>query len=105
MGQGAFPTRNQEHPAEPGPVCRGVRGPGTCPYQVFVGEPGDLVLQAGLDAGLRGQLQVLCQQLLLPVVLFLQALDLPSQGFSLVLMAPLLRLELGFQEPVEKPHN
>lgn len=81
------------HPAEPGP------------YQVLVGQPGDLVLQAGLDAGLRGQLQVLGQQLLLPVVLFLQALDLPTEGFGLVLMAPLLRLELGFQEPVEKPHG
>lgn len=66
------------HPAEPGP------------YQVFVGQPGDLVLQAGLDAGLGGQLQVLGQQLLLPVVLFLQVLDLPTEGFGLILMAPLL---------------
>lgn len=50
------------------------------------------MLQAGLDAGLRGQLQVLGQQLLLPVVLLLQALDLPSEGFGLILVAPLLRL-------------
>ena len=63
---------------------------GASPYQIFVGQPGDLVLQAGLDAGLRGQLQVLGQQLLLPVVLLLQALDLSTQGFSLILVAPLL---------------
>lgn len=50
------------------------------------------MLQAGLDAGLRGQLQVLGQQLLLAVVFFLQALDLPSEGLGLILMAPLLRL-------------
>lgn len=75
------------------------------PYQVLVGEPGDLVLQAGLDAGLWGQLQVLGQQLLLPVVLLLQALDLPAEGFGLILMAPLLRLQLGFQEPAEKSHE
>lgn len=76
---------------------------GHSPYQVFVGQPGDLVLQAGLDAGLWGQLQVLGQQLLLPVVLFLQALDLPAQGLCLILMAPLLGLQLGFQKPAEKP--
>lgn len=82
-------------------MCR----PGTSPYQVFVGQPGDLVLQAGLDAGLWGQLQVLGQQLLLPVVLLLQALDLPAKGFRLVLVAPLLGLQLGFQEPEEKPQR
>lgn len=80
-------------------------GPDMAPHQVFIGQPGDLVLQAGLDAGLRGQLQVLGQQLLLPVVLLLQALDLATEGFGLILMAPFLGLELGFQEPVEKPHR
>lgn len=80
-------------------------GPGMASHQVFIGQPGDLVLQAGLDAGLRGQLQVLGQQLLLPVVLLLQALDLAAEGFSLILMVPFLGLELGFQEPVEKPHR
>lgn len=80
-------------------------GQGAPAHQVLIGQPGDLVLQAGLDAGLGGQLQVLGQQLLLPVVLLLQALDLPAEGFRLVLMAPLLCLELRFQEPVEKPHR
>lgn len=80
-------------------------GLGMAPHQVFIGQPGDLVLQAGLDAGLRGQLQVLSQQLLLPVVLLLQALDLAAEGFGLILMAPFLGLELGFQEPGEKPHK
>lgn len=59
------------------------------------------MLQAGLDAGLGGQLQVLGQQLLLPVVLLLQALDLPSQRLQLVLVALLLRLKLRLQQPKE----
>lgn len=68
-------------------------------HQVLVGQPRDLMLQAGLDAGLWGQLQVLGQQLLLPVILLFQALDLPSEGLGLILVAPLLRLQLGLQEP------
>lgn len=80
-------------------------GPGSSAHQVLVGQPGDLMLQAGLNARLGRQLQVLGQQLLLPVVLLLQALDLPAEGLGLILMAPLLRLELGFQEPMEKPHR
>lgn len=71
------------------------------PYQVLVGQPGDLVLQAGLDARLGRQLQVLGQQLLLPVVLLLQALDLTSQRFQLVLVALPLRLKLRLQQPEE----
>ncbi|KAL0601108.1 hypothetical protein AAY473_027301, partial [Plecturocebus cupreus] len=54
--------------------------------------PGDLMLQAGLNTGLWGQLQVLGQQLLLSVVLLLQALDLPTEGLGLILMAPLLMI-------------
>lgn len=69
------------------------------PYQVLVGQPGDLVLQAGLDARLGRQLQVLGQQLLLPVVLLLQTLDLTSQRFQLILVALPLRLKLRLQQP------
>lgn len=50
-----------------------------CPYQVLVCQPGDLMLQTGFNAGLRGQLQILCQELLLAIVFFLQTLDLTSQ--------------------------
>lgn len=71
------------------------------PYQVLISQPGDLVLQTGLDARLRRQLQVLGQELLLPVVFLLQTLDLTSQGFQLVLVALLLRLKLRLQQPEE----
>lgn len=70
-------------------------------YQVLISQPGDLVLQAGLDARLGRQLQVLGQQLLLPVVLLLQTLDLTSQRLQLILVALLLRLKLRLQQPKE----
>ena len=68
-------------------------------YQVLVGEPGDLVLQAGFDASLRRQLQVLGQQLLLPVVLLLDVLQLAAQPLRLVVIATPLRLQLALQQP------
>lgn len=71
------------------------------PYQVLISEPGDLVLQAGFNARLWRQLQVLGQQLLLPIVFLLQTLDLASQGLQLVLVALLLRLKLRLQQPEE----
>ena len=68
-------------------------------YQVLVGEPGDLVLQAGFDASLRRQLQVLGQQLLLPVVFLLDVLQLAAQPLRLVVIATPLRLQLALQQP------
>lgn len=59
------------------------------------------MLQAGLDAGLGRQLQVLRQELLLAVVLLLQTLDLTSQQFQLILVALLLGLKLRLQQPKE----
>lgn len=50
-----------------------------CSYQVFVCQAGDLMLQAGFNPGLWGQLQILCQELLLAIVFFFQTLDLSSQ--------------------------
>lgn len=70
-------------------------------YQVLISQPGDLVLQTGFNARLWRQLQVLGQELLLPVVFLLQTLDLTSQGFQLVLVALLLRLKLRLQQPKE----
>lgn len=58
------------------------------------------MLEAGLDPGLWGQLQVLGQELLLAVVFLPQALDLSAQGLQLGLVAPLLGLQLGLQQPM-----
>lgn len=66
-------------------------------YQVLVGEPGDLVLQAGFDAGLWRQLQVLSQELLLTVVLLLHTLQLAAQGLHLVIIRSALSLQLVLQ--------
>lgn len=66
-------------------------------YQVLVGEPGDLVLQAGFDAGLWRQLQVLRQELLLTVVLLLHTLQLAAQGLHLVIIRSALSLQLVLQ--------
>lgn len=78
----------------PQPVCASKR---VAAYQVLVGEPGDLVLQTGLDAGLRRQLQVLGQELLLTVVLLLHALQLAAQGLHLVIIGSALSLQLVLQ--------
>lgn len=71
-------------------------------YQVLVGEPGDLVLQAGFDASLWRQLQVLGEQLLLPVVLLLGVLQLAAQRLHLVVVGPALRLQLVLQQPAAR---
>lgn len=74
-------------------------------YQVLVGEPGDLVLQAGFDPGLGRQLQVLGQQLLLPVVLLLHVLQLAAQRLHLAVVRPPLGLQLLLQQPGEKQNH
>lgn len=61
-------------------------------YQVLVGEPRDLVLQTGFDASLRGQLEVLGQELLLTVVLLFHALQLPAHRLRLDVVRSLLSL-------------
>lgn len=61
-------------------------------YQVLVGESGDLVLQTGFDSGLRRQLQVLGQELLLTVVLLLHALQLAAQRLHLAIIRSPLSL-------------
>lgn len=66
-------------------------------YQVLVGETGDLVLQAGFDPGLWRQLQVLCQELLLTVVLLLHTLQLAAQPLHLAVVRSPLSLQLVLQ--------
>lgn len=73
----------------------------TAAYQVLVGEPRDLVLQAGFDASLRRQLEVLGQELLLTVVLLFHALQLAAQRLHLDVIGPLLSLQLVLQQPWE----
>lgn len=68
-------------------------------YQVLVGESCDLVLETGFNAGLRRQLQVLGQQLLLPVVLLLHALQLAAQRLHLGVIGSALSLQLLLQQP------
>lgn len=68
-------------------------------YQVLVGEPRDLVLQTGFDPGLRRQLEVLSQELLLPVVLLFHSLQLASQRLHLHVVGSLLSLQLVLQQP------
>lgn len=68
-------------------------------YQVLVGEPRDLVLQTGFDSGLRRQLKVLGQELLLTVVVLLHALQLAAQRLHLHVGRPLLGLQLVLQQP------
>lgn len=67
------------------------------PYQVLVGQPGDLVLQTGFDASLRGELKVLGQELLLTTVLLFDTLQLTAQCLHLIIMGPPLSLQLVFQ--------
>lgn len=66
-------------------------------YQVLVGEPRDLVLQTGFDSGLRRKLQVLGQELLLPVVLLLDILQLTAQRLHLAVVTSPLSLQLVLQ--------
>lgn len=68
-------------------------------YQVLVGESGDLMLQTGFDSGLRRQLQVLGQELLLTVVLLLHALQLAAQRLHLTIIRSPLSLQLMLQQP------
>lgn len=78
------------------PVCVSVL---VAVYQVLVGESGDLVLQTGFDSGLRRQLQVLGQELLLTVVLLLHALQLAAQRLHLAIIRSPLSLQLVLQQP------
>lgn len=57
------------------------------------------MLEARFDPGFRGQLQVLCQQLLLPIVFLFQTLNLSPEGPQFVVMTPLLGLQLRFEKP------
>lgn len=68
-------------------------------YQVLVGEPCDLVLQAGFDSSFRRQLEVLGQELLLTVVVLLHGLQLAAQRLHLHVVSSLLSLQLVLQQP------
>lgn len=57
------------------------------------------MLQTGFDSGLRRQLKVLGQELLLAVVVLLHALQLAAQRLHLHVGRPLLSLQLVLQQP------
>lgn len=67
--------------------------------QVVVGEPHDLVLQAGLHAGLLGQQEGLGQHLLLLLLLAAQLVQLLLQLPGLLAVSALLLLHLLLQKP------
>lgn len=73
------------------------RGEG--PHQIIVGEPGDLLLDAVLHLGLRGQRPHVVQDVLLLLQVLLQQLDLSVQSLQLIPVLPGLGLQLGLQEP------
>ena len=66
-------------------------------YQVLVGEPGDLVLQTCFNSGLRRQLEVLSQQLLLPVVFLFHVLQFTAQRLHFIIVCSSLSLQLVLQ--------
>lgn len=68
-------------------------------YQVVVGEPGDLLLDAVLHFGLRGQRRSVVEDLLLLLNVILQQFDLRVEGLQLIPVLPGLGLQLGFQQP------
>lgn len=57
------------------------------------------MLETGFDPGLRRQLQVLGQQLLLTVVVLLHALQLAAQRLHFGVVRPALSLQLLLQQP------
>lgn len=69
------------------------------PYQVVIGEPRDLLLDAVLHLGLGRQGRRVVEQLLLLLDVVSEQLDLRVQGLQLVLVLPRLSLQLGLEQP------
>lgn len=67
--------------------------------QVLVGEACDLLLDAELHQGIRGQGAEVIQHLLLLLQILLHHLDLRVQSFQLILVLSVLGLELCLQQP------
>lgn len=70
-----------------------------CTDQVVIGEPHDLVLQAGLDASVLGQQEALGQHLLLLLLLPAQLVQLLLQLLGLLAVSTTLLLHLLLQNP------
>lgn len=73
--------------------------PGMATYQVLIGEPGELLLDAEFHLGLRGEQQRLAEGLLLLVQLLFQGLHLGLETLHLLLMLAALGLQLCLQQP------
>ena len=68
-------------------------------HQVLIGQPRDLVLEAGLHLRLLGQQEALGQQLLLPPALLLHPEELPAHLLDLLLVGAALVLKHALQDP------
>ena len=69
------------------------------PHQVVVGESCDLLLDAVVHLGLRGQGHGVVEDLLLLLDVGFQQLDLSVKSFQFVFVLPGLSLQLGLQQP------